>query len=225
MSKNEHPIFEKQKGTQPSPDQPALYRIYVKGNLPKHWSTRLGCMDIIHQIQEDGSMITRLEGRLVDQATLIGMLVTIYSQGFLLISVEYLGPVRKAGEDVLKVSVRQKDTYLEFIVTGTYDLDTAVGKFPLVITACRQTEISHALIDYRQLGGEKMATQELLYAHRVGEFYQEHLAHGGQPLKIAFVGDESLPDTIGQAIGKTYGLESLITNNYQAAVDWLCAEK
>jgi hypothetical protein len=53
----------------------------------------------------------------------------------------------------MKVETHQEDDYLVFFVTGTYDLNEAVEKFPLALTACRQTGISKALIDYRDLEG------------------------------------------------------------------------
>ena len=142
-----------------------------------------------------------------------------------LISVECLETTKKENDTILKVDVQQHTDYIEFIVTGTYDLRSAIEKFPLVIMACRQTGLSKALIDYRTLAGDILITEELLYAYRAGGIYKEHLSSGGQPLKIAFVSKEILTYKGGEAVGQTYGAEVLVTGDYQEAVDWLCDQK
>lgn len=224
MSENGNTNSKDLKGIQLSLDQPAPYRIRILGDLAKHWSDRLGGMWISKQVDETGLVTSTLEGELIDQAALFGVLKALYVMRLPLISVEYLQPAEKVENDLLKVNVKQKDAYIEFTVTGTYDLQRAIEKFPLVIMACRQTGISKAWVDYRGLAGEIMLTQSLLYAHRAGEFHQEHLSSGGRPLRIAFVGNERMPENISEAIGKTYGLEGIVTSDYQEAVDWLCVD-
>ena len=220
MDVSENSVFEHKTTNPPKLDQPAKYRICVRGDLAESWSNRLQGMEITRQAQEDSSVITTLKGQLIDQAALMGVLVALNNMRLPLISVEYLGTAGKDENDQLKVSINQHATYIEFVVTGTYDLNNAIEKFPLVITACRQTGLSKALVDYRLLAGEKMVTEDLLYAHRAGEFHQQHLSSGGQPLKIAFVGNESLTKEITEAIGKTYGLVGIVTSDYQEAIDW-----
>jgi len=46
----------------------------------------------------------------------------------------------------------------------------------------------------------------------------------GRPLRIAFVGNERMLENITEAIDKTYGLEGIVTSDYQEAVDWLCVD-
>lgn len=224
MPVKENSLFGPNSMSQPTLDQPANYRIRVRGDLDDHWSNRLQGMEIDRQLQENGSTITTLEGKLLDQAALMGVLVVLNNLSLPLISVTWLELNDNEGNDLLKVEVTQNADYLEFIVTGTYDLESAIAKFPLVIAACRQTGKSKVLIDHRDLAGEIMLTQELLYAHRAGEFHQEHLAAGGQPLKIAFVGHKTLSDAVTNAIGNTYGLDGIVTSDYMAAIEWLCAE-
>jgi len=69
---------------------PATYRITVRGGLDDSWSDHLGGMAIRVELQADGSPLTVLTGRLVDQAALYGVLNGLYGLGFALQSVECL---------------------------------------------------------------------------------------------------------------------------------------
>ena len=221
MSERKNSLFDHEIGFQLYLDQPANYQICVRGDLAESWSTRLQGMEISRQAQKDGSIITTLEGQLLDQAALMGVLAALNNLNLPLISVTWLERNDNEENDLLKVEVVQHAEFIEFSVTGTYDLESAIAKFPLVITACRQTGKSKVLINHRDLVGEIMLTQELIYAHRIGEFYQNHLATGGQPLKIAFVGHETLSEAVTKAIGQTYGLDGIVTSDYQEAIKWL----
>ena len=58
----------------------------------------------------------------------------------------------------------QHTEYLEIIVTGMYDMEEAIDKFPLVLAACRDAKIAKTLIDFRKLGGDVYATEKVMYA-------------------------------------------------------------
>ena len=69
--------------TQPSSehftfDNPAIYRIRVQGRLKASWSNRLEGMTICVFAPDDGPLVTTLEGTLLDQAALAGVLNTLY---------------------------------------------------------------------------------------------------------------------------------------------------
>jgi hypothetical protein len=67
---------------------PATYRITIQGRLDDSWSEQLGGMAISAEREADGSPLTVLTGRLVDQAALYGVLNALYGLGFALLSVE-----------------------------------------------------------------------------------------------------------------------------------------
>jgi hypothetical protein len=69
---------------------PASYRIKVKGFIPNDWSERLEGMSIHRQKSDDGEPVTTLEGELVDQAALAGVLNSIYELHLPILSVEYV---------------------------------------------------------------------------------------------------------------------------------------
>jgi hypothetical protein len=74
----------------PSMKNPARYRIRINGHLDANWLDRLSDMKVITIGEGDTPEMTTLEGRLIDQAALIGVLNTLYDLGLPLVSVEYL---------------------------------------------------------------------------------------------------------------------------------------
>jgi hypothetical protein len=57
---------------------PAVYRIAVHGRLDESLSDRLGGLRISASPLDDETCITTLEGRLTDQAELVGVLNSLY---------------------------------------------------------------------------------------------------------------------------------------------------
>lgn len=76
--------------TTPSMSCPATYRIRVSGHLDTSWSERLAGMTITISGGKDIPNITVLEGRLIDQASLTGVLNTLYDLQLPLVSVDCL---------------------------------------------------------------------------------------------------------------------------------------
>ncbi len=72
-------------------DGPAAYRICVQGRIPVRWSDRLEGMAITVETPGDGPSVTTLEGELSDQASLAGVLNTLYELHLPVLSVECLG--------------------------------------------------------------------------------------------------------------------------------------
>ena len=67
-----------------------LVRITVEGRIPTKWCDRLEGMAITLWTSEAGSHQTRLNGTLPDQASLAGVLNTLYELHLVVISVERL---------------------------------------------------------------------------------------------------------------------------------------
>ncbi len=70
--------------------QTADYRIIVEGALDPIWFDSLGGLEITELRQPGQSVVTQLEGRLVDQSALQGVLDTLFMLGLRLITVECL---------------------------------------------------------------------------------------------------------------------------------------
>jgi hypothetical protein len=58
----------------------------------------------------------------------------------------------------------------------------------LVLSACRLTSVDTVLIDYQRMGGDQTLGDQALYALEIAEQYAQHLANGGNPLRVAYVG-------------------------------------
>ena len=117
----------------------------------------------------------------------------------------------------------QHTEYLEIIVTGMYDMEEAIDKFPLVLAACRDAKIAKALIDFRKLGGDVYATEKVMYAWKIEEHYRNHLSTGGQNLQIAYVGQSPLVSTYepGVEIIESKGLPFALFEDSRKAIEWL----
>ncbi|KPK11030.1 MAG: hypothetical protein AMJ56_06895 [Anaerolineae bacterium SG8_19] len=59
-------------------DSPARYQIRVLGWINESWSDRLEGMAISLDAADEEQPICKLEGELLDQAALIGVLITLY---------------------------------------------------------------------------------------------------------------------------------------------------
>jgi hypothetical protein len=59
-------------------DRPATYQIRVQGSIDPEWSDRLAGMTIRLTAEEACPPVTTLKGELSDQATLAGVLNTLY---------------------------------------------------------------------------------------------------------------------------------------------------
>ncbi len=76
-------------------DGRAVYRIRVQGRIKASWSDRLEGMTITVQTVETGPPVTTLVGELGDQASLVGVLNTLYELHLPVLSVECLNAVSK----------------------------------------------------------------------------------------------------------------------------------
>ena len=68
-------------------DAPLECTIRVVGTLEARWSDRLGGLRVRPAGDAGDSPVTELGGRLLDQAALLGVLVTLYDLGLPLLSV------------------------------------------------------------------------------------------------------------------------------------------
>jgi hypothetical protein len=68
----------------------ALYRIRVGGMLAENWSDRLGGMVITYGTSDEGRPVSNLMGELSDQASLVGILNTLYNLHYPVLLVERL---------------------------------------------------------------------------------------------------------------------------------------
>ena len=117
----------------------------------------------------------------------------------------------------------QHTDYLEIIVTGMYDMEEAIVKFPRVLAACRDAKVAKALIDFRRLEGDEHATEKVMYAWEIEGHYRNHLSTGGQKLQIAYLGQSPLVSTFepGVEFAESKGLPFALFEDSRKAIEWL----
>ena len=71
-----------------NPDCPVIYQITVQGYLDESRSDWFDGMDIEPEVDEDGRSVTKLAGKVVDQAALHGLLRKLYDLGLSLLSMK-----------------------------------------------------------------------------------------------------------------------------------------
>lgn len=75
----------------PTMTRPAIYRIRVRGRLDPGLSPRLEGMQVENLSRSDGTVESVLEGHLLDQAALAGILSKLYDLHLPVMSVDCLG--------------------------------------------------------------------------------------------------------------------------------------
>ena len=68
------------------PDYAASCRIKIQGTLSPSWSDYLGGLDISVK-DEQGSPHTILEGELLDQAAVMGVIDSLYNLGYMILEI------------------------------------------------------------------------------------------------------------------------------------------
>ena len=71
-----------------NPDSPVIYQFIVQGYLDESRSDWFDGMDIEPQVDEEGRSVTKLTGKVVDQAALHGLLRKLYDLGLSLLSIK-----------------------------------------------------------------------------------------------------------------------------------------
>ena len=123
----------------------------------------------------------------------------------------------------MDIELLQHEEYLEVIVTGEYDHQVAIDRFPLVINTCRFIGLDRALVDFSELQGDIAASLKVLYTMKIKEYYENHIESGGKPLKIAYVGSPNKIDSYepGSEVARKEQLPTTLTTSKKEALIWL----
>ena len=71
-------------------DSPAVFRIEVKGVVREELMDILGAMKIKYSKNDNEISITQLEGKVLDQAALMGVLNTLYEMRYPIMNIELI---------------------------------------------------------------------------------------------------------------------------------------
>jgi hypothetical protein len=123
----------------------------------------------------------------------------------------------------LEVEIIQHKEYVEAIVSGEYDMQEAVEKFPIVLSSCQIAGLSKVLIDFRKLHGNIYAVQKIMYTHQVIGQVKDCFESRGKDLQFAFVGKAPQVSTYepGLEIVEREGIQGIVTDDINEAFEWL----
>ena len=115
------------------------------------------------------------------------------------------------------------DDFLEVVLSGSYDMQEAIDRFPHVLSSCRFTGVSKVLVDFRDLAGTPAATEKILYALGIREHYWHYLAVGGHTIQFAYVGKEPAVSTYepGLELAQETNIPISLFTTVDKAFDWL----
>src|SRR6476646_7571404 len=80
---------------------PATYRICVQGKISPTWSEDFTTMALSYLDPDGPAPRTFLEGRVLDQAQLIGLITQVYGLGLPLVSVQYIAPASTGSTEMI----------------------------------------------------------------------------------------------------------------------------
>jgi hypothetical protein len=132
---------------------------------------------------------------------------------------------KRGNHMTLEVELIQYEGHLEVIAWGEYYLEDTIKKFSDLLGTCRLMGVPKVLIDCCTLWGGMGATEKTLYALRVENFYNEHLASGGDAIQMAFVTTPRFVSSFepGHEIGRRDELPFSLFQDVKEAREWLGA--
>ena len=80
-------MCDEQNISQPTVAEKNHYQITIHGYLDDSWSNQFGGLAFHHEIAKDETPTTTLQGYVIDQAALFGILNGLYGLGFTILSV------------------------------------------------------------------------------------------------------------------------------------------
>ena len=125
----------------------------------------------------------------------------------------------------VEVTINKK--YIEAIVAGEYNIQQAIDKFSLVLSACLLSGLSKVLIDYRNLAGEVYAVQEMLYAKKIIAQIKSYAQLESENLRFAYVGKVPQVSTYnpGLEMAECEYIKAIVTDDIDKAFQWLELER
>ncbi len=127
----------------------------------------------------------------------------------------------------LEVEIIQHKEYVEAIVSGEYDMQEAVDKFLIVISALQIAGLSKVSIDFRRLHGKIYALQKIMYTEQVLGQVKNCFGSRGKDLQFAYVGKAPQVSTYepGLEMVEREGIQAIVTYDINEAFEWLGVKK
>lgn len=123
----------------------------------------------------------------------------------------------------LEVEVIQHEEYVEAIVSGEFDLQDAVDKFPIIIITCKISGLSKVLIDYRKVQGDIFALQKIICSFEAIEQIKVYFASKSRNMQFAYLGKTPQVNSYkpGLELAGKAGIKAIVTVDINEAYEWL----
>lgn len=129
----------------------------------------------------------------------------------------------------MKYTIEEKKSYIYIKISGKISLrspsDWGEIKSALanVVDSVKKTNILKLLVDCRDFSGKLSTIDRFLLAVFFVKENSKLLAGQLDPLKITFVLNKSImdPKRFGETVARNRGLDGLVTDNMQEALQWL----
>jgi hypothetical protein len=124
---------------------------------------------------------------------------------------------------LMEIDFIHHESYVEIKITGLYNNDLAYKWFPFILSSCRLTGKKKVLIDFRNMSGDVAATEKIIYALKVTDYYKDYQSFSGEKLQIAYVGKSPQINKIEPAynIAKEQNLPFFLSRSIDEALKWL----
>ena len=123
----------------------------------------------------------------------------------------------------IEVEIIQNKEHVEAIVSGDYDIQEAIEKFQVILSACQIAGLKKILIDFRELHGDIYAVQKIMYTQQVVNQVKDCFASGAKDLQFAYVGKAPQVSTYepGLEVVEREGMQAILTGDINEAYEWL----
>jgi hypothetical protein len=123
----------------------------------------------------------------------------------------------------LDLQVEPKADYLLITVSGTFDLQSAKNAAERSLALCESHRKSKALVDCRNVTGAVSTIERYHYAAFLAELHARYTVAYGEPLRVAYVGNEPLidPGRFGENVATNRGAMLKATTDLAEGRAWL----
>jgi hypothetical protein len=117
---------------------------------------------------------------------------------------------------VKDLRISKKEAYILFDLTGEFNQEAGKKCIDAMVEACSQSQISKALLDCRNMGGEIQILESFMVAK-----YGVRMI--GSISKLALVGreDQMFPDNFVENVAVNRGINLKLFTDIEKAIDWL----
>lgn len=123
----------------------------------------------------------------------------------------------------MEISFYHHKDFLEVSVAGKYSLKEANDILSMMILHCQTAGLSKTLVDFREMAGAPLASEQIKYAFSLHNHHKKLLKNSEKPLCIAYVGPSRALNTyqLGIEYVESHDLPFKLFTAIDDAKEWL----